>query len=279
MLSDLASIVKKSNKYSTYYVVAESKRVNGKPRIVKQWYLGTIESIIQMAEGRPDREKPRQIDCEEEGAVSVLYGIAEELGVKEKVNEHVRKRRQGMTVGDYILLTSLNRAIAATSKVKIAEWIDQTTIHLYMPLDRKKLDSQNFWDHFDKIDEDTVEKIGDELARAAVKLENISLDCLVYDTSNYFNFWDVLNPSKLAKLTKSKSGRSSLRHIGLALAVDRDWGLPLFHRLYPANNHDSKVFRNLIDAMFEQIRDTINDKRGVTFVFDKGNGTYPPKTF
>lgn len=50
MLGDMASIVKKSNKYSTYYVVAESKRVNGKPRIVKQWYLGTIESIIQMAE-------------------------------------------------------------------------------------------------------------------------------------------------------------------------------------------------------------------------------------
>jgi len=73
----MASVIKKSNKYSTYYVVAESKRVNGKPRIVKQWYLGTIDSIIKMAEGRSDREKPRQIDREEEGAVAVLFGIAE----------------------------------------------------------------------------------------------------------------------------------------------------------------------------------------------------------
>ena len=42
----MASIIKKKSKYSTYYVVAESARVDGKPRIVKQWYLGTIEKII-----------------------------------------------------------------------------------------------------------------------------------------------------------------------------------------------------------------------------------------
>jgi hypothetical protein len=46
----MASIIKKKSKYSTYYVIAESARVDGKPRIVKQWYLGTIEKIAYSAD-------------------------------------------------------------------------------------------------------------------------------------------------------------------------------------------------------------------------------------
>jgi hypothetical protein len=117
----LASIIKKSNKYSTYYVIAESKRVDGKPRIVKQWYLGTIGKIIRMAEGHPDKNKPREIACQEDGAVRVLFGIAQELGLRDIINSHVRKRHQGMTPADYILIAALNRAAGATSKAKSAD--------------------------------------------------------------------------------------------------------------------------------------------------------------
>jgi hypothetical protein len=42
----MASLIKKKVKGRTYYYVAESKRVDGKPRMVKQWYLGPIEKLI-----------------------------------------------------------------------------------------------------------------------------------------------------------------------------------------------------------------------------------------
>ena len=269
----MASLIKKKSKYSTYYVIAESGRVNGKPRIVKQWYLGTIEKLIAIAEGHPEREQPQQIDCLEEGSVAALFKIAEELGVRETVNMIVPKRKQGMSVGDYLLVAALNRALAASSKVKIREWVDQTALHLYLPLDRDKLDSQNFWDHFNLLDEATVERIGDALSRRAVEIEKLALDCLVYDTTNYYTYWDVLNPSELARMAHSKDGKHSLRHYGMALAVERDWGLPLFHWLYPANDHDSKVFGRLLGTMMEQLSATVSDKRGLTFVFDKGNNS------
>jgi len=269
----MASIIKKKSQYSTYYVVAESARVNGKPRIVKQWYLGTIEKIIAMAEGNAGKEEPRQIDCVSEGAIAVLFKIAEELNIRGIIDQHCCKRRQGMSVGDYILIAALNRALAATSKCKIAEWIDSTALHLYMPLQKEKLESQSFWDHFDKLDKEMVDRIGDDIAKKAIELENIPLDTIVYDTSNYYNYLDVLNPSELAKITKSKAGRNSLRHIGLALAVDRDHGIPLFSRLYPANEHDAKVMKKLIDEIFEQINGAMSDKKGITIVFDKGNNS------
>jgi transposase len=269
----MASIIKKKTKYSTYYVIAESARVDGKPRIVKQWYLGTIDKIIAMAEGNSGREEPRQIDCVSEGAIAVLFKIAEELGIKKIVDQYCRKRQQGMSVGDYILIAALNRALAATSKSKIAEWVDSTALHLYMPIQKEKLESQNFWDHFDKLDQETVNRIGDNIAQKAIELENIPLDTIVYDTSNYYNYLDVLTPSELSKITKSKAGRNTLRHIGLALAVDRDYGIPLFSRLYPANEHDAKVMKKLIDEIFGQINGVMSDKKGITIVFDKGNNS------
>lgn len=269
----MASIIKKKSKYSTYYVIAESARVDGKPRIVKQWYLGTIDKIIAMIEGGSTKEEPRQIDCVSEGAVAVLFTIAEELGIRKIIDQHCNKRRQGMSVGDYILIAALNRAIAATSKSKIAEWVNSTALHLYMPVQKKKLESQNFWDNFDKLDQEAVDRIGDDISRKAIELESIPLDTIVYDTTNYFNYLDVLTPSELSKMAKSKAGRSSLRHIGLALAVDRDYGIPLFSRLYPANEHDSKVMKKLIDEIFEQINGAMSDKKGITLVFDKGNNS------
>jgi len=74
-------------------------------------------------------------------------------------------------------------------------------------------------------------------------------------------------------MTKSKAGKDNLRHIGLALAVDREYGMPLFFRLYPANEHDSTVIKGFMDALFEQIRSCTSDKKGVTFIFDKGNNS------
>ena len=41
----MATISKRTNKSGTYYYLVESARVNGKPRIVKQVYLGTAECI------------------------------------------------------------------------------------------------------------------------------------------------------------------------------------------------------------------------------------------
>ena len=269
----MACIIKKRNRYSTYYVIAESARVDGKPRIVKQWYLGTIEKLIRLAEGHPEKEIPREIACQEEGSVAVLLRIAEELGIRDLVNTAVKKRNQGMTAGDYLLIAALNRAGGATSKSKIREWVESTTLPLHMKVDLAKISSQNFWDHFDLFSKETVEAVGDAIARRAIEMEKIPLDCLIYDTTNYFTYWDVLNPSELARITKSKAGKDSLRHIGLALAVDRDFGIPLFHRLYPANEHDSTVFRRILEAFFAQISSAVSDKRTITLVFDKGNNS------
>ncbi|MBN1115137.1 MAG: IS1634 family transposase [Oligoflexia bacterium] len=270
----MAFITKKKSKYSTYYVIIENARVNGQSKVVKQWYLGTIDKIIKMAEGSEEKVQPREIDCVEYGSVAALCRIADELGLRDIVNSvSDKKRKQGMSTGDYILLCAINRALGATSESKLNEWVDSTGLHLFMNMDKEKITSQHVWNHFDRIDEAQVNGIYAELVRKAVEIEKINLDFLVYDTTNYYNYWDVLNPSELARMTKSKAGKNHLRHIGMALAVDRDYGIPVYNRLYPANRHDSVVFNGLLEDMFAYICSLVGDKKSLTFVFDKGNNS------
>lgn len=269
----MAFLMKKNTKYSTYYVIAESKRVDGKPRIVNQIYLGTVESIMDLVQKKETQDTPREVQIYEHGAVAALFQIAEEIGIRSLINGKIKKQAQGMTPGDYILISALNRAIDATSKSKIGEWVESTTLPHLMNINKSKLSSQNFWDHFSTMSSESIEQIGDEIAKRVVEVENINLDCLVYDTTNYFNYWDVTNPSELSRMTKSKDGKDYLRHIGLTLTVDRDHGIPLFHRVYPANWHDSKVFSNMLDSIYRQISSLVNDKKGITLIFDKGNNS------
>jgi len=54
----MAGIVKKIKKGRPYYYAVQSQRVNGKPRITWQKYLGTIDAIVRRADAaRPPRPK------------------------------------------------------------------------------------------------------------------------------------------------------------------------------------------------------------------------------
>jgi hypothetical protein len=52
----MASIVGKRQGNRTYYYLVESARVDGKPRIVSQRYLGPAEEILARLEGREEGE-------------------------------------------------------------------------------------------------------------------------------------------------------------------------------------------------------------------------------
>jgi len=77
----LATIVKKKKKNQFYYYLGESARVNGKPTIVYQKYLGRAEDIAKAVARRENLDNPKYSFVFEFGAVCALYNLAEELGV------------------------------------------------------------------------------------------------------------------------------------------------------------------------------------------------------
>ncbi|MCL2459501.1 MAG: hypothetical protein FWF31_11820, partial [Desulfobulbus sp.] len=60
------------------------------------------------------------------------------------------------------------------------------------------------------------------------------------------------------------------RQVGLALIVSRDTRLPLFYREYEGSRHDSKLFSEVIDDVFQSMASAVGNQTNMTVVFDKG---------
>ena len=115
----MASLVKKIKKGKPYYYAVRSARVNGKPRIVWQKYLGPVDTILEQYNKRPGL--PKETVLFEAGGVAALLSTANRLGLLDLINEIIPKRDQGPSIGHYIILAALNRALDPLSKCRIGD--------------------------------------------------------------------------------------------------------------------------------------------------------------
>lgn len=187
----MATISKRTNKSGTYYYLVESARVNGKPRLVKQKYLGTAERIAKAAElmsSETSVPDPQYVKVYDFSAVTALYSIAQRLGVCQIIDEVAGKRRQGLPVSSSMLLAALNRAVAATSKNTFYEWFDKTVLYKIFPIaNEKNLSSQGFWNNMSQLDEDKIRKIEDEITKRIIEQYDIDTKCFLFDNTNFFD--------------------------------------------------------------------------------------------
>ena len=269
----MASITKKIKKGRPYYYAVQSKRINGKPRIIWQKYLGTLEAIVNRAEdSKPP--KPKHTVIFEAGGIAALLRITQRLRLLHLINEVSPKREQGPTVGHYIILATLNRALAPLSKLAMGNWYEQTVLRRLWGFDKLAFTSQRFWDHMNRLSQQDIEHIQEQLVSHIEKAFGIDARILLYDTTNFFTFLATTNDrSDLAQRGHSKQKRHDLRQIGLALLVTRDFQIPLFHKLYPGNISDVSLFPQLAGELVERYRSVTGKAPDATLVFDKGNVT------
>jgi transposase len=271
----MATISKRTNKSGTYYYLVESARVNGKPRIVKQVYLGTVERIAKAVEQMSPEDiipDPKLVTVYDFGAVVALYSVAQRLGVCQIINDIADKRDQGLPISATMLLAAINRAVAPASKNAFFDWFDKTVLYKIFPnANAKNLSSQGFWNNMAVLNEDKIRRIEDEITKRVVGLYEISLDCLLFDNTNFFTYLDTSNPSSLAKRGHSKQKRSDLKIVGLSLMVSPDHSIPLFHEAYPGNTNDARHFSDVISKLKNRYQMLGQGECAVTLVFDKGN--------
>src|SRR5258707_7096737 len=123
----MAFIVGKKQGGKTYYYLAESARVEGRPRIVSQRYLGSAEEIAarlsEAGPGEPDRSRHLAF-----GDVAAVWEMLRRLRVAEIVDEVAGARRgdAGASAGTCIALATLNRVVDPCSKLAFADWWNKT---------------------------------------------------------------------------------------------------------------------------------------------------------
>ena len=118
----MPSIVGKRRGRHTYYYLVESARVDGKPRIVSQEYLGTAEEVMAKLAGAGSGE-PVRSQHKRFGDLAGVWSVLQRLGVVEIVDSVVPRRPDaGASVGTYIALATANRVVAPCSKLAFADW-------------------------------------------------------------------------------------------------------------------------------------------------------------
>ena len=270
----MASITKKVIKGNIYYYARESKRVNGKPKIVWQKYLGTIENIIHAVENKNTPTIPDEVTISQFGAVAAIYDLANRWNMVNIIDKTVNKREQGLSVGNYMLIAAINRCVCPKSKRQIGEWFFDTPLRRWLPVNKKVLSSQRFWDNMALLDAATIRKAEKELTKALIREFNVDTRCLLYDTTNFATFIDTFNENNtVAQRGKSKQGRRDLRIVGLALLVSSDFHIPLFHETYKGNTHDSTEFDSVVDRLVDRYKIFSQSVEDITLVFDKGNNS------
>jgi len=271
----MATITKRTNKSGTYYYLVESARINGKPRIVKQIYLGTAEKIaaaIKRTSPEAAIPDPESVAVYDFGAVVALYSVSERLGICQVIDDIAGKRNQGLPVSASIVLAAINRAVAATSKNSFFEWFDKTVLYKIFPgANAKNLSSQGFWNNTEALDDAKIRRIEDEITKRVVERYDIDLDCFLFDNTNFFTYLSTANPATLAKRGNSKEKRTDLKIVGLSLMVSPDHNIPLFHETYPGNTNDAQQFSTIISKLKDRYRKLGRGDCDVTLIFDKGN--------
>ena len=268
--SGMAHFHIKKKKGRPYLYVREIARVDGKPKVISQVYIGSPEKVAALATGKDMIDK--ELRVESFGALWLARQIDSAYDIAGIIDGIVPpgKNETGPTVGEYFLYCVLNRMIDAVSKNKLSEWYKRTAVQQIRPVDIDALTSKRYWEKWDRVTEKQLAQMARRFFERVWKNESPDADCMLFDTSNYYTYMSSVTPSELAKRGKNKEGRHHLRQVGLGLLVARGFRLPLYYTIYPGNLHDSRHFEAIMDDMFAVVCGLNQTKERLTVVIDKG---------
>jgi transposase len=252
----------------------ESARVDGKPRIVSQEYLGTAEEVMTKlaggGAGEPVRSQHKRF-----GDLAAVWSVLQRLGVAEVIDTVTPRRADAaVSVGTYIALAAANRVVAPCSKLAFADWWAGTAGSRWVKTPAGALDHRRFWDAMDHLDTEALRSIETELGRRMVTEFGLDLSGLVLDMTNFATYIDSANDrAPIAQRGKAKQKRMDLRLVGLALVVTRDGGVPVVSHAYPGDRPDVTQFPMVIEELVTRYRALASSVESLTVVYDAGQNS------
>jgi GNAT superfamily N-acetyltransferase len=153
----MPSLTRKFIRGRPYYYARWCQRVDGRPKIVRTLYLGSLDNIVQAVETAQRPLPLKEAELASFADVAALYDQAAQLRLMDLIDAQIPKRHQGLSVGAYLVLASINRAAHPTSKAKLARWYRQTILPRLMPASADQLSSQAFWNHMDQVTQADIE--------------------------------------------------------------------------------------------------------------------------
>jgi transposase len=224
----MAHLYKKLKKGHEYFYIRETQRVYGKPTTINQVYLGTADKV-QAALGKGG------FSPKEFGSVFALNELDRAVDLAGMINEILppKKRVRGPSLGELVFYAALNRAIAPTSKRQLANWYETTDIQRIRPLRLESLNSQNFWNHWDRISDSDLDKIKTAFFKKINSLLPAQKHRLIIEAA------DISSPPKPSVFAGMPQPDQDFlaehlaqQKLGLALISEWSQGIPFYYQSF-----------------------------------------------
>jgi transposase len=203
------------------------------------------------------------------GKTAALLSISNELNFIETVNRHTNKKKiEGLTVGEYLLLNIIGRCDGALSENSMQKWFDKSSLNILWEFPHK-LTCQNFLNHYKYIDLETSKKIEDDLCRILIE-KGLTPQILFLDETNWFTY--INKGQELPQNGNNKQYRNHMKQVCMGLAVSED-NVPFMHEVYEGNKHDAKIFPALLGTVTKRLSNLGITTEDMILVFDKGNNS------
>jgi transposase len=252
----------KTIKNRKYLYIIKNERINGKVVQTIQKSVGSADKVYQLLTSN----KPMHIASYSFGKPAAFIKAAEEVGLIESLNKQInRKNIPGLTPAEYLLLIIIGRSEHALSRNVLDDYFKKSSLQfVWNP--KHKLSSQNFLNYMEKLDEETIRKIELDISHTLIK-QGIKPTRLIFDTTNFYTH--IEHGETIPQKGKSKDKRYDKNLIGLGLTIS-DQNIPFQSITYPANEHDAKLFPELIDDICERLQEINVPAEDMILVFDRG---------
>src|SRR5664279_4365738 len=160
----MGSLYKKVINGKPYFYLREMARVDGKPKMVSERYLGSAADIVAAMDRAeagmvPDRTR------------HLRFGDV--IGA--------RRSDAGASVGTYLALAALGRLVEPGSKRGFADFWAGTAADRFTRIGAKVLDHRKFWDAMHAVDADVLQDISARLAARMIDMFDLDVSSVALD--------------------------------------------------------------------------------------------------
>ena len=229
ILTTMSFIKKIKRNGKIYLAEVKSERVNGK--VVHRYirYLGKEadgKTILSSSISDVAIDKVKL-----HGPLLVLNHLAKEIGLSEVLGDY----------GDEILSLVYAHCLDYKSINQMTSWFERTDLN--MILDLEELTEKRLLQALDSLEQQDLESLQLRIFENVCKRYDLDTKGMVYDVTNTYLYG---KKCPLGKWGKDKEGVMGRPLIQIGLGVTQKEGVPLFHKTYEGNIHDSRTFRDAI---------------------------------
>ena len=217
-------------------VMRWNKRIDGKPKIIKEVYIGDMENLARMIQNPMENVDAYSLDF---GMTASILMTEKEIGLKSVIDDEIGHHANGLSPGDYALIFIMNRLSDPRSKSGIGEWMakdfSSTLFHT--------VTAQGFWNIMDRFSDEAMKRIREKMRNRLISLG--------YDDSKLFvdgsNFYTYMEENDMAKKGHNKKHRYDLNQVSYYIAASYDY-IPFTGDSYAGNIPDVKTFQMIVDS-------------------------------